>query len=64
MNEEKNNKYVLWLKKRKRLLIGLGTIIIIIVMILLVDFQELIQKVITIGFGGLILFLTAYTLSS
>ncbi len=63
MNENKTKGFFNWLKKRKRIIIGLATIAIIIVMIFLVDFQELIQKIITIGFGGLFLFILAYTLA-
>ena len=63
MSEKKNNKYLTWLKRRKRLLIGIGTISLIILMIILVDFSELIQKIAIIGFWGLSLFVITYTVA-
>lgn len=63
MTEIGNNKILEWLKKRKRLLIGLGTVAIILIMVFLVDFSSLIQKIITIGFWGLFLFIITYTIA-
>jgi len=63
MTEIGNNKILEWLKKRKRLLIGLGTVAIILIMVFLVDFSSLIQKIITIGFWGLFLFVITYTIA-
>ncbi|MFX0033644.1 MAG: YbhN family protein [Candidatus Hodarchaeota archaeon] len=60
MNEDNTNKILNWLKKRKRLLIGITTIILIIFMVYVVDFPSLIQKIITVGIIGLILFILTY----
>jgi len=61
---EKDKSIILgWLKKWKRLLIGLATIGLIILMIFLVNFPRLIQKIVTIGIWGLVLFILMYTLA-
>ncbi len=63
MTEKDDNKILEWFKKRKRLLIGIGTIAIILLMVFLVDFSNLIQKIITIGFWGFFLFILSYTIA-
>ncbi|MHA1491453.1 MAG: lysylphosphatidylglycerol synthase transmembrane domain-containing protein, partial [Promethearchaeota archaeon] len=63
MTEANNNKIISWLKKKKRLLIGIGTIVLIILMFLFVDFFNLILKIATIGFWGLLLFAATYTIA-
>jgi uncharacterized protein (TIRG00374 family) len=60
MNKDNNEKIFNWLKKRKRLLIGIATIILIILMVYIVDFPSLIQKIITVGLIGLLLFILTY----
>ena len=49
-----------WLKKHKRLWIGIATINIIIFMIFFVDFQILFSKIIVVGLWGTIIFILAY----
>ena len=63
MNEEKNSKFVVWIKRRKRLIIGIGTILLLIFMTFFVDFLQFIQNLITIGFFGLIIFVITYTIA-
>ncbi len=62
MSKKKINILSNWLKKRKQVLIGIGTIVIIFVMIYFVNFPNLIQKMITIGYWGLFLFIITYTI--
>ena len=62
MEEENKSKFLGWLKRRKRLLIGIATLLLLISMIIIVDFVSLIQKIITIGIIGLILFAIIYTI--
>ena len=61
MEEENRSKFLSWLKRRKRSLIGIATLLLLISMVILVDFVSLIQKIITIGFIGLIIFAIIYT---
>lgn len=63
MNEVESNKLVLFLKRNKRIIIGLATIFLIIIMIFLVDFNEVFQKVRLIGFVGTILFIISYSIA-
>lgn len=63
MSKERNNKILIWLKKRKQFLIGLGTILLILFMIFIVDFTNLISKITEIGFFGSILFIFTYTVA-
>ena len=62
MEEENRSKFLSWLKRRKRALIGIATLLLLISMAILVDFVSLIQKIITIGIIGLILFATIITI--
>ncbi|MFX0011511.1 MAG: YbhN family protein [Candidatus Hermodarchaeota archaeon] len=62
MEEENKSKFINWLKRRKRLLIGLATLLLLISMIIFVNFVSLIQKIITIGLIGLIIFAIIYTI--
>ncbi len=52
-----------WLKKRKQLLLGLATIILVLIMAFLVDFNSLILKILIIGFWGTLLFAIFYTVA-
>jgi len=63
MSEEKNSKFIVWIKKRKRLIIGIGTILLLIFMLFFVDFLQFIQNLITVGFFGLIIFVITYTIA-
>jgi len=63
MNEVNKSKFLTWLKKRKRFLIGIATILLLIFMIFFVDFPSLLEKVITIGIVGLIIFILSYTIA-
>ncbi len=63
MTEANKNKIISWLKKKKRLLIGIGTIVLIIFMFLFVDFFSLILKIATIGLWGLLLLVATYTIA-
>jgi len=63
MSDEKTTTISDWFKKRKRLLIGISTVVLIILMIFYVDFPSLIQKIITIGYWGLFLFIITYTIT-
>ncbi|MFX1504338.1 MAG: lysylphosphatidylglycerol synthase transmembrane domain-containing protein [Promethearchaeota archaeon] len=64
MTEVKKEKnLMLWLKKRKRLLISIGTVILIITMLFLVDIINLVYKIITIGIIGLLFFIILISLS-
>ena len=56
MEEENRTKFLSWLKRRKRILIGIATLLLLLAMVFIVDFVSLIQKIITIGFIGLLLF--------
>ncbi len=63
MSEEKNSKFIVWIKRRKRFIIGLGTILLLIFMLFFVDFLQFIQNLIAVGFLGLILFVITYTIA-
>lgn len=63
MSNEGTNKTIYWLKKRKRLLIGLATLVLMVVLILIVDFPLFISKIIIIGFWGLTIFFITYTIA-
>lgn len=60
MNEDTTKKILNWLKKRKRILIGIITIVLIGFMIYVVNFPSLIQKILKVGFIGLIFFIITY----
>jgi len=62
MEQENKSKFLSWLKRRKRLLIGIATLLLLFSMVLIVDFISLIQKIITIGIIGLIIFAIIYTI--
>ena len=63
MSEEKNSQFIVWIKRRKRLIIGLGTILLLIFMTFFIDFLQFIQKLIAVGFFGLIIFVITYTIA-
>lgn len=62
MEEENRSKFLIWVKRRKRILIGIATLLLLILMVLIVDFVSLIQKILTIGIIGLLLFATIATI--
>ncbi len=62
MEEENKSNFLSWLKRRKRLIIGIATLLFLISMVFIVDFVSLIQKIFTIGIIGLILFAIIYTI--
>ena len=63
MSEEKNRPFIAWIKRRKRLIIGIGTILLLIFMAFFIDFLQFIQNIITVGFLGLIIFVITYTIA-
>ncbi|MFW9940606.1 MAG: YbhN family protein [Candidatus Thorarchaeota archaeon] len=63
MSELNENRIINWLRKYKRILIGLTTIALIVLMIIIVDFQKLIKKLSIIGIFGTLLFITLYTIA-
>ncbi len=63
MTELKNSQIIVWLRSKKRILIGLGTIILILIMFIIVDFYSLFLKISVIGFIGVVLFIFVYTLA-
>ena len=63
MSEEKNRPFIVWIKRRKRLIIGIGTILLLIFMAFFIDFLQFIQNIITVGFLGLIIFVITYTIA-
>ena len=63
MNEDNTKGFFHWLKRRKRLLIGIVTIILIILMAYFVNFPNLIEKIIAVGIIGLLIFIITYTLA-
>ncbi|MFX1568283.1 MAG: YbhN family protein [Promethearchaeota archaeon] len=63
MNEDKTKGFFNWLKRRKRILIGIATIILIILMAFFVDFRNLIQNIISVGYIGLLIFILTYTIA-
>ena len=56
-------KVIEFLNRNKRILIGLLTIILILFMIFVVDFNQFINKILTIGLWGTILFILMYTIA-
>ena len=63
MSEKKSKGISNWLKRRKRLIIGITTLILIIIMIIFVDFVSFIQKIIIIGPLGVLAFIITYTIA-
>lgn len=63
MSEVEPNKLILFFKKRKRILIGIVTIFLIVLMLFIVDFPKIIKKIKLIGFWGTFLFVLAYSLA-
>jgi len=63
MNEEKKSRFLVFLKKRKRLIIGIATILLLIFMVFFVDFYSLLQRIMMVGILGLILFILFYTVA-
>jgi len=63
MNEEKKSRFLVALKKRKRLIIGIATILLLIFMVFFVDFYSLIKRIMMVGIPGLILFILSYTVA-
>jgi len=63
MSEETKSKFVIWLKKYKRLIIGLTTVFLIIFMIFFVDFPSFIDRITTFGIWGTLLFIISYSVA-
>ncbi|NVM19594.1 MAG: flippase-like domain-containing protein [Candidatus Lokiarchaeota archaeon] len=63
MNEVDKSKFFVWLKRRKRILIGIATILLLIFMVFFVNFQSLVEKVISVGIVGLLIFIASYTVA-
>jgi len=63
MNEESKSKVLIWLKRNKRLIIGIATILLLIFMIVFVDFLSLIERIVSVGIVGLIVFIISYTIA-
>ncbi len=63
MTEKRILNMLEWLKVKKKILIGLCTIILIIFIILLVDFSNVIKKILIIGVGGVFVFSIMYTVT-
>ncbi|MFX1308503.1 MAG: YbhN family protein [Promethearchaeota archaeon] len=63
MSDEEPNKILSFFKKRKRILIGITTLLLIIFMLFIVDFPEFLIKISTIGLWGTLLFVAMYTLA-
>lgn len=63
MIEEYKNNFFLRLKRNKRLLIWIGTVILILFMIFLVDFTNLINKILKIGLWWTFVFIIVYTIT-
>ena len=63
MNGVNKSKFLIWLKRRKRSLIGIATILLLIFMVFFVDFPSLVGKIITVGIVGLIIFIISYTVA-
>jgi len=63
MSEANSRSISEWLKRRKRILIGILTIILIVFMLFVVDFPDLISKIVLIGPWGTLLFVLAYTIA-
>jgi len=63
MSEKKNTRLNNWIKKRKKIIIGLLTVALIIFMITIVDFPKFIQKLSIIGLWGIFLFFILYSIA-
>ena len=63
MKEGNKTKFLIWLKRRKRLLIGIATILLLIFMIYFINFQSLVEKIIAVGVVGLLIFIATYTVA-
>jgi len=63
MKEEEKSKLLVWLRRRKRLIIGIATILLLIFMVFFVDFYSLLQRIISVGILGLIIFILSYTVA-
>ncbi|MFX0165026.1 MAG: YbhN family protein [Candidatus Hodarchaeota archaeon] len=63
MTEVESNRLILFLKRRKRIIIGFTTILLVVFMIFVVDFIKVIQKVKLIGFLGMFLFIITYSIA-
>ncbi len=63
MIEEKSNNLFSWLKEKKRLLIGIGTILLIVFMMYIVDFSRIINNLFIIGIFGILIFIFLYTIT-
>ena len=63
MKEEKKSRFLVSLKRRKRLIIGIATILLLIFMVFFVDFYSLIQRILMVGIPGLIIFILSYTVA-
>jgi uncharacterized protein (TIRG00374 family) len=63
MSEEEKSKFIVWIKRRKRLIIGICTILLLIFMMFFIDFFQFIQNLITVGFFGLLVFVITYTIA-
>jgi len=63
MKEEKKKIILNFLRRRKQLIIGIATIILLIFMVFVVDFNSLIQRIVMVGVLGLIIFILSYTIA-
>jgi uncharacterized protein (TIRG00374 family) len=63
MSEEAKSKFVIWLQKYKRLIIGSTTLFLIIFMIFFVDFPSFINRITTFGIWGTLLFIISYSIA-
>lgn len=63
MSMGKENELIDWIKKYKKLLISLATIVLIILMVILVDFRKLLNKISMIGLWGSLFFIIFYTIA-
>lgn len=63
MSEEEKSKFIVWIKRRKRLIIGICTILLLIFMMFFIDFLQFIQNLINVGFFGLLVFVITYTIA-
>ena len=63
MSKGKENQQINWFKTHKRLLIGLATIVLIILMVIIIDFQNLLKNLSMIGLWGTFLFIIIYMIA-